>query len=237
MKTHLSTLVLHRLRYGELSKAERSEVRAHLKSCDRCAAMLRAQENHRAAFELRPVPEAIRELSGTPEPANAPWRWRRWLAAGVALAAAVLLAVVVVPDLGGVETGMEVVRAKGGSGNFEAWLDTPAGPRPMSEDEILHAGDRIQVRFRRPTQPWVSLAGIDASGNIEVYGTWIADMDTPDWQLAPFALELDNSPGDQDLVLLMTPKRPPDAVVRAVVNTGEALPGAELRSLLLEKVP
>jgi anti-sigma factor RsiW len=156
MKTHLSTLVLHRLRYGELSAEESSEVRAHLKTCERCSAMLRTQENHRAAFELRPVPEAIRELSQTPVPANAPWRWSRWLAASLAMAAAVLLAVVVVPDLGGVDPGTEVVRVKGRSGNLEVWLDTHTGPRPLGEDEILRAGDRIQVRFRRPTQPWTA---------------------------------------------------------------------------------
>jgi len=237
MTTHLSTLVLHRLRYGELSEAERSEVHAHLKTCERCAAMLRAQENHRAAFELRPVPDAIRDLSRQPVPANAPWRWRRWLAAGVALAAAALLAVLVVPDLGGVSPGEDVVRIKGPARDFEAWLDTPQGPRPLGTDEILRAGDRIQVRFRRPTQPWVSLAGTDASGNIEVYGTWTADMHTPDWQLAPFALELDDSPGDQELVLLMTPKRLPEVAVRAAVRSGEAPPGSDLRSLILEKAP
>jgi hypothetical protein len=33
----------------------------------------------------------------------------------------------------------------------------------------------------------------------------------------------------------MTPKRLPEAVVRTVVSSGEAPPGAGLRSLILEK--
>ena len=81
--SHLSTLKLHALRYGELSGEEEAEARAHLDTCEKCASRLSAQENHRAAFELRPVPEAIRN---PPAEVIRP-RFGRWIPM-VALAAA-----------------------------------------------------------------------------------------------------------------------------------------------------
>ena len=75
---HPSTLTLHRLRYGELDEPESAALRAHLKDCEACAARLRAQENHRAAFELAPVPPAIR--AATAAAPRRSWRWLAWLA-------------------------------------------------------------------------------------------------------------------------------------------------------------
>jgi len=224
---HPSSLVLHRLRYGELSSEESAPVRAHIDACPRCSAVLRAQENHRAAFELAPVPEAIKQAT-TAKPERP---WSRWLTWGVALAAAVLLAVIAVPML----NPDDGVRTKGGVGTFEVWRDTPEGPVAIGESDVVYTGDRIQARLKRPSAPWVTLAGKDAGGAVEIYGTWAADMHSVDWQTAPFALELDDTPGDLALWLVFTETRPADAAVAAAID-GAPLPGgAEIRTITLEK--
>lgn len=227
MSPHLSTLALHRMRNGELSTEETARARAHLAECPRCSAVLRNQENHRAAFELQPVPEAIRAASRSAPAASRPWS--RWVAWGLALAAAALVTVLVsrAPDDG--------VRTKGDDAVFEVWVDTPAGPAAVADHQEFSAGDRIQARFRRPSAPWVTLAGVDARGGVEIYGTWAADMDSPDWQAAPFALELDDEPGDLSLWLVFTPTRPAEAAVKGIAAGGAVPRGAEVRTLTLEK--
>jgi hypothetical protein len=226
--THPSSLLLHRLRYGELSPEESATVRAHVDTCPRCSSVLRTQQNHRAAFELAPIPEAIRQAAATPEPARP---WSRWFVWGVALAAAVLLAVVGVQNLG----PDDGVRTKGGSETFEVWRDTPEGAVAVGENDVVYTGDRIQARLKRPSAPWVTLAGKDARGEVEIYGTWAADMHTVDWQMAPFALELDDTPGDLSLWLMFTEARPADATVSAAIDGGPLPDGAELRTITLEK--
>lgn len=225
---HVSTLTLHRLRQGELDAAATAEARAHLATCETCARRLRAQESARAEFELQPVPEALRA-------ANDSRGFLRWIAVGLAAAAAVLLVLLVAP---GPDAGIrDVTRTKGGGADVEAWVDTPSGPRALRPSEEVEAGDRIQVRFRRPSHPWVTLAGIDGRGDVEVYGTWTAAMDTADWQMAPFSLRLDETPGDHALVLLFTDDKPTPGAVERVARSREAPPGAELRRLVLERAP
>ena len=63
MNQHISSLKLHRMRYGELSSEEVGAVRSHVDGCEQCTTRLQNQEHHRAAFEVEPVPE-----TPTPEP-------------------------------------------------------------------------------------------------------------------------------------------------------------------------
>ena len=60
--SHLSTLLLNQLRYGELDPEQEAQARTHLQDCERCASRLQAQESNRSAFVLQPVPQAIREI-------------------------------------------------------------------------------------------------------------------------------------------------------------------------------
>lgn len=222
---HPSTLTLHQLRYGELPDDVAAEVRAHVHACEVCAPRLRAQENHRAAFELEPVPQAIR-TAPRPRPA---WSWPRLVLGGLVFAAALLFAAQLM-----IPTPYDEVRTKGHSATVEIWLQDHGEARPLPADAKVHEGDRIQLRFRRPTHPWVSLVGVDARGTVEIYGTWRADMDTADWQVAPFALELDATPGDQELHTVFSPRRPSEAAIEKAVGDGPPA-GWEIRSLTLEK--
>ena len=231
---HLSTLTLHQLRYGELDADEERTARAHVATCERCAGILNAQENHRASFALEPVPEAIRELS---QPKAAPW-WRRLGAWTMPLAAlAALLLLVPTALLDPITEEPEVVHEpdaldKGGI-HLEAWLETTDGPRFLDEGALLAAGDRVQLKYASQGRPFASFGGVDEAGNTEVYGTFSTDGEG--LQNAPFALTLDETPGRQRFFALFTWERPTEDTVRQSIRSGEAPEGGILRSISFRK--
>lgn len=229
---HPSTLKLHQLRYGELDSEQEREVRAHLESCAHCAGLLTAQQNHRQAFVVEPVPPAIRELS---QPAPVPF-WRRWtvLAPALALAALVLL----VPQFLTAPPTVDPVEepdllAKGNGVLLEAWLQTDDGPMVLAQDALLSAGDRIQLKFASQGRPFVSFGGVDETGNAEVYGTFEVSGDGI--EDAPFALTLDKTPGRQRFLALFTWERPDEPIVRRAMTSGTPPEGGILRQLSFRK--
>lgn len=232
---HLSTLTLHQLRYGELDSDEEQAARAHLAGCAHCSGILAAQENHRAEFALKPVPEALRELSHTPEP----W-WRRVFAGqwtGPLLAIAALLIIVPLVAVPQLSEEPEITEEpdtldKGGI-HLEAWLETKEGPRFLAEDAIVAAGDRIQLKYASQGRPFASFGGVDEQGNTEVYGTFSTDGEGI--HNAPFALTLDNTPGRQRFFALFTWDEPDEETVRQSIQSGQAPRGGILRSISFRK--
>jgi len=210
---HVSTLSLHRLRYGELDASEEQALRDHLHSCEACAARLRAQENHRAAFELEPVPQALRTRGSRQ-------RWGRWLVAPALAVAAVLLAV---PLL----TSQPDVTLKGGSADLEAWIHQPDGARQLHDSDRVFPGDRIQLRYRNASYDLVTFAGMDASGEVEVYGTYEAN-EGGGWHTAPIALTLDETPGAQVFFGVYSDEVPSEAELVRALRRGEELRDAEI---------
>lgn len=218
MTRRISTLKLHQYRYGELPPDERAEIERLIAEDPELRSRLQAQENQRAAFELSPVPDAIKKLAAPPSPANNNRGWVL-LTAPLMLAAIALIAVprAQVPALDGTPVISSDVRLKGDNNGIEAWMSTAEGPRKVDDGARLHPGDRIQVRVRRPSAPWVTVAGTGPDGSIEVYGSWEADMSDGGWQSAPFALGLDDTLGSQAVHTVFTEHRPSDDQVRDLV--------------------
>ena len=233
MTTHLSTLALHQLRYGELDEPEERAARAHLETCEHCAALLAQQENHRQEFVLQPVPDAIRELA---EPERVPF-WKRWTLVGPMLALAAMLLLVPTfltdePEIVEPSDDPELL-AKGNGILLEAWLQTDDGPMVLAQDALLAAGDRVQLKFASQGRPFVSFGGVDGSGEAEVYGTFAVDGDGI--QDAPFALTLDKTPGRQRFLALFTYQRPSEGQVKQAILSGKAPEGGILRALDFKK--
>ncbi len=241
--SHLSTLMLHRYRYGELDEGETATLRTHLGECERCQARLQAQENQRAAFELTPVPEAIRAISKQAVNRTAWWaRWQVWLVPALGAAAVVMLALPGGPSTGtdGLKDPERVpherVQTKGAKDLFEAWLETERGPRPLANGAEVEPGARIQLRYRKPPHSWVTFAGSDNSGKVEVYGTFPAAESEQDWQTVPFALTLDDVLGVQNFYAVFTHDPPtPESVHNSLKKEGQ-VPGAETETIRLHKV-
>ncbi len=205
--SHLSTLTLHQLRYGELSPEEHRPVKAHLADCERCRARLQAQENNRAAFELAPVPEAIRAAA---KPRRRGWRWAGLLVPALAAAAVALLAPTAGLDQLGSDASLEAgERTKGleRSARLQVWLEERGEGRLLVPGATVSAGDRVQLKYRA-ARGWVTLAGVDGRGEVEVYRALEVPAGADGWQTAPFSLTLDDAPGHQDFYAVFTERRP-----------------------------
>ena len=212
---HVSTLDLHRLRYGELDKARASEVRAHVDGCATCTERLQAQHAMRAEFEVRPVPAALREASKRPRVPT--WVWA--LLPGL-MVAALALVVVLPADVG---TSYEDVRYKGGG--VELLLEGKGVVDP--EATRFHAGDRVQVRIApgHAGQAWVT------DGH-QVLGTF--PLEAGKATLAPFSLTLDGQPGTEHLVVLVSREMLQDYQIQRIL-VGRRMPGVDVTYLELKK--
>jgi hypothetical protein len=239
--SHLSTLTLNRYRYGELDEGEVAVMRTHLDGCDHCSARLQGQENNRAAFELTPVPDFIKSLA-PPAPKAAWWsRWQVWLAPALGATALVLIALPSGPSTApdGLKDPerlpVETTQTKGAKDVLEAWLETDRGPRPLANGAEVGPGSRIQLRYRQTTSKWVTFAGADGSGEVEVYGTFPAEVGEQGWQAAPFALTLDDAAGIQKFYAVFTSTPPtPESVEMSLAAEG-SVPGGETESIQLHK--
>jgi hypothetical protein len=212
---HISTLDLHRLRYGELDKARSTEVRTHVDGCPACTERLQAQHAMRAEFEVLPVPTALREASKRPRVPS--WVWA--LLPGLVVAG--LAFVVVVPaDFG---SPYEDVRYKGGG--VELLLDGRGVVDPQATR--FHEGDRVQVRIApaQAGQVWVT------DGH-QVLGTFPVEAGKA--TLAPFSLTLDGEPGAEHLVVLVSREMLQDEQIQRIL-VGRRMPGVDVTYLELKK--
>jgi hypothetical protein len=220
--SHLSTLVLHRMRAGELGPQEIVAAKDHLASCARCRSRLDAQEAARSAFEAARLPPAIAALE---TPANRPWM--AVVGPVIAVAAAILCVVLVGTPHGRVEPD---VRFRGALPDVELWVATADGPRAVRADDALHAGQTVQVLYATHDAAYAVLAGRDGSGRVEVYG----ELPTHDALApAPFALTLDGAAGPQQFYVI-TADRPiaSDEVGEAVYGL---VPDVAVRSVSVAK--
>jgi hypothetical protein len=217
MTPHLSTLALHRLRYGEIAGDERARAMSHLDGCDRCQARLAVQERERAAFVLEPVPRELRRVDPAREVSGFGSLLRTWwLPAGVVAVAAALL-LVAAPALrseDGAEPGNRI-QYRGVLPAIEVWVDEGSGPRPLRPGEPLAEGDRVQLRYDAQGAPYVALAGRDSTGMIEVYT--LAAPAGAGLLTAPFALELDDAPGEQELFVVTSADPLDEGIVAAAI--------------------
>ncbi|MEQ1504059.1 MAG: hypothetical protein ABMB14_17585 [Myxococcota bacterium] len=241
MSHHLSTLTLHLLRYGELDGAPLAAARDHLDRCESCAGRLAYQERERAAFVVRPMPEAIRAL-GRPEHAEPAWRrWLRDLAPFAIAAAAGATLFTAIPTVrtattpgargGDLAEPIDQIVTRGELPAVEAWIDAGAGPRLLRADDVLGAGHRVQLAYDPHGASYVALAGRDDSGEIEVYTTGAPTG--IGLVRAPFALTLDGAPGDQELFVIGSDLPLEPVQVKAAVATG--VPGVRVARVVIHK--
>lgn len=214
---HISTLDLHRLRYGELEKAQAAELRGHLDQCPECRERLQAQHAMRAEFEVRPVPAALREASRRPRVPT--WVWA--LVPGLLVAG--LAFVVVLPA--DVSSPYEDVRYKGGG--VEILLD---GRGVVDPDATrFNDGDRVQVRIapRRAGHAWVT------DGH-KVLGPSFP-IEAGKAALAPFSLTLDAEPGSEKLVVIVAREKLQDDQIQQILVGGSRMPGVDVTYVELQK--
>jgi hypothetical protein len=232
---HPSTLRLHRLRLGELDAEAARDVRGHLDGCPRCASRHQHQLATEVEFRALPVPPALRPRSGL----------QGWLARfaplGVPLLAAAALLVAFVPGeapradpLVGAPIEVPDTREKGLLPGLQVWVQTNGTPRQLYTNEALAPQTRVQLRFNPRGHRFVTLAGRDGTGRVEVYGTVPAAGDS--LQAAPFALTLDGTPGVQNFYAILSDTHPSsDDLVRSLAQDPVAISGAEVERVVVPK--
>ncbi len=191
--TFPNTLDLYRLHHGELPPHVAARVREAIDTDpevkQRWVALLATEAEVAAA----PIPPALAALSAPPRRAVA-WRIPALLLGLAAVAAAVLLVPVGAPEVA--VDRPDVLRAKGTLPDLEVWVGGPQGPRLLRPDEAVGAGDTVQLAAHPRGAAFVSFAGRDGTGAVEVYGT-VRASDPDAMVVAPFALTLDDAPGPQ----------------------------------------
>jgi hypothetical protein len=225
---HISTLELHRLRYGELDKARTAEVRTHIDACAACKERLQAQHAVRAEFEVLPVPVAIKEASRKPRvPA---WVWA--LAPGL-LVAALALVVVLPPtsqtdarhDAGpDTDASIDGLRYKSAS-KVELLREGSGVVDPKTTR--FHPGDRIQVRV--PPGRWEHAWLTDGE---QILGRFPVEPGKA--TLAPFSLTLDDEPGAEHLGVVVSRELLTDDQIQDILR-GRRMPGTDVTYVELQK--
>ncbi|MDP2312249.1 MAG: hypothetical protein Q8P41_05035 [Pseudomonadota bacterium] len=229
--THISTLRLHQLRLGELDAIVRAPLDAHLAACAACSARLGHQDATRAAFVRAPAPPTIERR---------PTWWERLGALRATLLllpvlAAGLVAVRIAPsDVTQAPPEAPTERIKGGAPVLEAWVKTGDSARPLYTGERVRGGSRVQLKYDAGKHRFVTLAGRDGQGTVEVYGT--LPVTGTGLASAPFALTLDDSEGEQSFFAILTDTRPaPDAVLQALAVEPIRMHEGEIASVVLRK--
>ncbi|MFK7927241.1 MAG: hypothetical protein AB8H79_03585 [Myxococcota bacterium] len=203
-----NTLLLHRYHQGELQGSVREQVRAAIESDPETRERYQALQANESAFAVQSLPPWLVQESR-------PSFWRTWMpvwapmGALVAVGAAVLIAVNV-PALTpsgvpGVDVA-DVLIEKGELPELEVWVDAGSGPRPLrtfddGEVEALGEGAHVQLVFQARGRRFVTLAGRDGTGEIEVYDS-IEVRGREGLIQAPFGLVLDDAPGPQEFFAL-----------------------------------
>jgi hypothetical protein len=108
------------------------------------------------------------------------------------------------------------VRSKGADEVLDVWLKSEAGPQAVTSGQALGEGDEVQLGYRLDG-PWVSFAGRDASGQIEVYGSFEVGEGHA---LMPFGLELDGSSGEQEFFAVQSEGPLNEGQVRTAIHEG-----------------
>ena len=218
---HLHTLALNQLRYGELSLDEERAARAHLDGCAHCSTRLARQEQQRHAFELAPVPEAIRAAARQPAPlVQRLWGWLGgWRPMALSALAIALALLVVLPRMSDPDT----TRLKGAP-TVEVLVE---GHGLLSPGARLHSGDRVQLRVAPGAwrHAWVG----DASG---LLGQFEAEIGRA--TLAPFSLVLDSAKSDERVAVVLSEAEIDRGTAQRAIQ-GARIPGVSVAWITLPR--
>lgn len=212
---HLLELALSVLQAGELSAEDRQRAEGHLGECALC----RARQEELRALAARPLPTLRRPPApAAPAPMAEVIPLRRWLGPAVALAAAAVGLVVLLPS----EPGPDTFTARGGALQLEVYRDEGARSTRLHAGDVVHGGDRLGFRVGHPKGGELIVFGLDSAGS--VYPVWPSSPAPATQQVQPrqgvqsldAAIVLDNSSGQERLIALLCKEpRSWEEIVRA----------------------
>jgi hypothetical protein len=209
-----SALRFDRLAAGELAPAEADALRAHVAGCAPCGTLLAELEQARA--ERLPPLRAAGSVGSPARPA-----WRRWIAAGGALAAAAAAAGLFVlppPEPAG-------TRTKGAAPALAMFVRHGGEVRRAAPGEKVAAGDAVRFAVSLPETAYVAVLSLDPAGHASVYfpeGDRAAQVQAGAEVALPLATRLDATVGEEQVFGLFCDRPLALAPVRALVDAAAA---------------
>jgi hypothetical protein len=201
----LSALQLDRFRMGELSGKAEEEVRAHVAGCVRCA----------EAIQQLSVVEALPPMRVVPlQPRRSPV-WRRAAAAGLGVAAAASLLLVLRPAAG--------VRTKGSAPALSMYVQHGSEVRRAGPGETVAPGDALRFAVTTPVAAYVAVLSIDPQGHGSVYfplGARAELLPAGQEMPLPIGTRLDATVGEERIVGLFCSAPVELEPVRALLESG-----------------
>lgn len=204
MSVHVSPLSLEHMRMGSLPPAAQAELELHLEQCPRCQALQQELHGYHADFGAVREPAWV-QIQNDLEQARRrrPFRWALWgLGAAVPALAAAMLLLMVQPapmDDSGVRTKGDPI--------VEIVIRRGHAVMPAASGSTVKPGD--QVGFLTTAAGWehVMILGRDSTGTITTYlapeGRSAATSSQARTRL-PLAIELDATPGAEELLVLFS---------------------------------
>jgi hypothetical protein len=209
------------------------EARRHLASCPSCAQRLAEIEKARAAY-LAAFPAdgfarqvAARAQRASREPAIEPSSRRRWFAGfgTLALAAGAIALFALRPT--------DEIRLKGGPASWQVVAKRGERTWPLTDGATLRPGDRLAFTYTLAQDRFFLLLGVDDGGTVSQYG----GADGAPLRLArgsgplPFAIELDERPGEERLFAVFSPAAIDGATAKRALTDAFARARAQRRAV------
>ena len=130
----------------------------------------------------------------------------RWIAAGSALAASIVLAVVGLT----IFSSEDGTRMKGSDLNMFVYHKTDGGTEILERETTLAAGDEIQIAYYARGRAFAAILSVDGRGTVTrhmpLHGSEALEIDTKDFSLLPYSYRLDDAPSFEDLYLIVSPR-------------------------------
>jgi len=198
-------LLLEQYRLGELSKDASARLERRLEEdvnlLSRLEALERSDEEVRRRYPPEWLAGQIRLRLGSPAPMSAlPARaaWGRW-AVPVAVAAAVFVAMVLLPRPVGPPPGSDATeRVKGSGPSLALYRRTSQGSERLAEGDLLRQGDLLRVGYQASGRRYGVILSIDGHGavtrHLPIQGAAAAVLDRDGLVLLDDAYELDDAP-------------------------------------------
>ena len=181
----LSALQLDRFLVGELDGAEAERVRAHLAGCVRCAGavdqMRTLREERLPPLRVVPLPPRRR-------------RWRHATAAGLGIAVAASLVLVLRPP---------GERVKGPGFALQMYVEHGGEVRRAGPGETVAPGDAVRFAVTAPAKAYVAVLSLDPRGHGSVYfplGARAALVEAGAEVALPLGTRLDGTVGVERIV-------------------------------------
>ena len=195
MRDHPSHLALDRARLGDRP----AEIEAHLAECDRCRAIV--------ATGRPPIPAWVRRLE-----VQTPWFRRPFVIPAVGVALAAVAAFVWLPTTDRLQPEVPYVGTKDATPAISVFVRRGEAVDQWSGDSV-RVGDRLQLRLTPGGFGWVTVV-VPVDGAFAVlHQERIVNRDAGSPFLLSRSFEVDDSPGDTVLIVMLSHEQPSADVV------------------------